>query len=50
MSTTPAARAVIEFQETFQRIRGEVAKAVVGHDEMIENILIAFFAGGHVPD
>ncbi|MBI3796082.1 MAG: MoxR family ATPase [Deltaproteobacteria bacterium] len=48
MSTTPAARAVIEFQETFQRIRGEVAKAVVGHDEMIENILIAFFAGGHV--
>jgi MoxR-like ATPase len=48
VSTTPAARAVIEFQETFQRIRGEVAKAVVGHDEMIENILIAFFAGGHV--
>ena len=48
MSTTPAARAVIEFQETFQQIRTEVAKAVVGHDEMIENILIAFFAGGHV--
>jgi len=48
VSTTPAARAVIEFQETFQRIRAEVAKAVVGHDEMIENILIAFFAGGHV--
>jgi MoxR-like ATPase len=48
VSTTPAARAVIEFQETFQQIRTEVAKAVVGHDEMIENILIAFFAGGHV--
>ncbi|HKA54255.1 MAG TPA: MoxR family ATPase [Candidatus Binatia bacterium] len=48
MSNTPAARAIIEFQETFQRIRDEVAKAVVGHEEMIENILIAFFAGGHV--
>jgi len=48
VSNTPAARAVTEFQETFHRIRSEVAKAVVGHDEMIENILIAFFAGGHV--
>jgi len=48
VSNTPAARAVTEFQETFHRIRTEVAKAVVGHDEMIENILIAFFAGGHV--
>lgn len=46
MST--ANRAVSEFQETFARIRQEVAKAVVGHEEMIDNILIAFFAGGHV--
>jgi len=43
-----ADRAVAEFQETFQRIRAEVGKAVIGHDEMVENILIAFFAGGHV--
>jgi MoxR-like ATPase len=43
-----ANRAVSEFQETFARIRQEVAKAVVGHEEMIDNILIAFFAGGHV--
>ncbi len=48
MSNTPAARAITEFQETFHHIRTEVAKAVVGHEEMIENILIAFFAGGHV--
>jgi MoxR-like ATPase len=39
---------VTEFQETFHRIRTEVAKAIIGHEEMIENILIAFFAGGHV--
>jgi len=43
-----ADRAVAEFQETFRRIRAEVGKAVIGHDEMVENILIAFFAGGHV--
>lgn len=48
MSTTPAAQAVIQFQEIFHRIHQEVAKAVIGHEEMIENILIAFFAGGHV--
>ncbi|HXG18890.1 MAG TPA: MoxR family ATPase [Methylomirabilota bacterium] len=41
-------RAVSEFQDTFQRIRQEVAKAVIGHNEIIEDILIAFFAGGHV--
>jgi len=41
-------RAVSEFQDTFQRIRQEVAKAVIGHTEIIEDILIAFFAGGHV--
>lgn len=46
MST--ADRAVTEFQATFARIRQEVAKAVIGHDDMIDNILIAFFAGGHV--
>ncbi len=46
MST--AASAVSEFQNIFHNIRKEVAKAVIGHEEMIENILIAFFAGGHV--
>lgn len=48
MSTTPAARAVTEFQDTFRLIEKEMAKAVVGHEELIENILIALFAGGHV--
>jgi MoxR-like ATPase len=48
VSNTPAAQAVLQFQETFRRIQKEVAKAVIGHEEMIENILIAFFAGGHV--
>lgn len=48
MNTSPAARSVNEFQHTFRQIQAEMAKAVVGHEEIIENILIAFFAGGHV--
>ena len=47
MSETPAAHLVAEFQETFRRLQSEVARVVIGHDELIENILIAFFAGGH---
>ena len=39
---------VLEFQDTFQRIQSELAKAIIGHEELIQNILIAFFAGGHV--
>lgn len=48
MNTSPAARSVDEFQRIFRHIQAEMAKAVVGHKEIIEDILIAFFAGGHV--
>jgi MoxR-like ATPase len=48
VSDTSAARLVRNFQDTFHRIETEVAKAVVGHQEIIQNILVAFFAGGHV--
>ena len=48
MSNTPAVRAVTEFQDIFRHIQSEVAKAVIGHEDMIQDILIAFFAGGHV--
>ena len=39
---------IADFQTTFTRIREEIAKVVVGHDEVIEQTLIALFAGGHV--
>lgn len=44
MSDTP----VREFQDTFRRIQAELAKVIVGHETLVEDILIAFFAGGHV--
>jgi MoxR-like ATPase len=39
---------VSEFQRTFDRIQSEMARVIVGHTKVIEEILIAFFAGGHV--
>src|ERR687892_2902460 len=37
-----------QFQETFRRLETEVQRVIVGHDDVIRKILIAFFAGGHV--
>ena len=36
------------FQQTFNQLEGEVRKVIVGHDDIIRRVLIAFFAGGHV--
>src|SRR5581483_7931702 len=37
-----------QFREVFQRLEQEVQKVIVGHDDLIRKVLIAFFAGGHV--
>lgn len=37
-----------QFQQTFNRIESEVQNVIVGHDDLIRKVLIAFFAGGHV--
>lgn len=37
-----------QFQEVFKRLEAEVQKVIVGHDDLIRKVLIAFFAGGHV--
>lgn len=39
--------AVEACQETFQRIRTELAKVIVGQDDVIEQVLLAMFARGH---
>jgi MoxR-like ATPase len=36
------------FQETFAQLRHQVGRVIVGHAEVVEQILIALFAGGHV--
>ncbi len=37
-----------EFGSVFESIEREIGKVVVGHDEAIRRILVAFFGGGHV--
>ncbi len=36
------------FAETFTRVKSEVGKIIVGHDEIVEGALVALLAGGHV--
>ena len=37
-----------KFLETFKRIEAQISRVIVGHDDAIRKVLIAFFAGGHV--
>ncbi|HSQ00068.1 MAG TPA: AAA family ATPase [Candidatus Dormibacteraeota bacterium] len=39
---------VDEFRAVFASLRGELARVIVGQSEVVEEILIALFAGGHV--
>lgn len=44
----PAQREMQRFTDTFGRIRAQLKRVIVGLDEALDRILIAFFAGGHV--
>jgi len=39
---------VADFARAFRRIQNEIHKVIVGHHQAVEELLIAFFAGGHV--
>jgi MoxR-like ATPase len=41
-----AARAQ-EFMERYRRLREEIAKVIVGQDQVVESVLVAILAGGH---
>lgn len=38
----------IWFRETFERLRSEIQKAIVGQHEIVEGVLIGLASGGHV--
>ncbi len=42
------AERVQEFVEAFSGLKAEVQKVIVGYDEIISNVLVSLFAGGHV--
>jgi MoxR-like ATPase len=37
-----------EFREMFEALRREIGKVIVGHQEIVDNVLISLFSGGHV--
>ena len=37
-----------EFRKTFNAIRQELARVIIGQEDVVEKLLVAFFAGGHV--
>ncbi len=39
---------VADIQATIDKVRAEVQKVIIGQDELIELIMVAMFAGGHV--
>ncbi|HTT77055.1 MAG TPA: AAA family ATPase [Candidatus Binataceae bacterium] len=39
---------IADFARLFRRIQGEVHKVIVGHEQAVEQLLSALFAGGHV--
>jgi len=41
-------KATQEFRAKFQRVRDEIKKAIVGHDDIVDGVLTALFVGGHV--
>ncbi len=43
-----AQKAAAEFRETYQAIHDEVARMIVGQAHVLEGVLTALFAGGHV--
>ncbi len=37
-----------DFREMFEAIRGEVGRVIVGHEEIVDGVLIGLFSGGHI--
>jgi MoxR-like ATPase len=44
----PAAHRAEEFRRTFDQVRGELGRVIVGHHDLLDLVVTALFAGGHV--
>jgi len=47
-SSEAARAAALHFRETYAKIQTEIGRMMVGQDEVVEGVLTALFAGGHV--
>ncbi len=44
---TPSKEAALEFQKSFEKLKNEISKVVVGQEHIVENLLISLFSRGH---
>ena len=47
-AVTRARDAATRFKHTYEQVRAQVGRMMVGQDEVVEGVLTALFAGGHV--
>ena len=40
-------REAAAFREKFTAVRDEIGKAIVGHNEIVDGVLVCLFVGGH---
>jgi MoxR-like ATPase len=48
MTTTAVAQSIDQFRERFSRITQEVARRIVGHEDVVNGTVTSLLAGGHV--
>ena len=48
MTTTAVAQSIDQFRERFSRITQEVARRIVGHEDIVNGTVTSLLAGGHV--
>src|SRR3954454_6932538 len=47
-ATAPMAERAEQFRKAYARMRGEVGKVIVGHQDVVDGVLTCLFVGGHV--
>src|SRR5436190_7503808 len=47
-ATAPMAERAEQFRQAYARVRAEVGKVIVGHQEVVDGVLTCLFVGGHV--
>src|SRR5688572_17112685 len=46
-ATAPMAERAEQFRRAYARVRNEVGKVIVGHQEVVDGVLTCLFVGGH---
>src|SRR5947209_14279176 len=47
-ATAPMAERAEQFRQAYGRVRAEVGKVIVGHQDVVDGVLTCLFVGGHV--